>query len=90
VDKLLKIGIPVIIVLLMLLVVGTGIVLAREGNTTISTRPATNAGYPNGTGAGCWYNGSYCPGPCSVGGAYGSNPGSSTPSGNLPPCCRGY
>ena len=89
-DKLLKIGIPVIIALLMLIVVGTGIVLAREGNTAVSTRPAAYDSDPDGTWGGCWYNGAYCPGPCGRGGTYGGNQGSSAPSGNLPPCCRGY
>jgi hypothetical protein len=89
-SNLLKIGIPVIIVMLMLIVVGTGMVLARGGNTAVSTGPTISAGYPSSTWAGCWYNGSYCPGPCGRGGAYGNNPDNSTPSSNLPPCCRSY
>ena len=74
-DKLLKIGIPIVIVLLMLLVVGTGILLARGQDTTVSARPtASYAGYSNGNWVGC---GGYCGG---SGGWYGGN------SGNYPPC----
>ena len=85
-DKLVKIGIPVIIVLLMLIVVGTGIVLAKERDVPVTTGSAAY----DGVRAGCWNNGGYCPGPCGRGGAYGNNPDNSTPSSNLPPCCRSY
>jgi hypothetical protein len=75
-SRLFKIWIPILIVLLMLLVVGTGIALAKGADTTVSTRPVTaDAGNPYGG----W---GYCPGPC-WGGWSGSN------SGNYPPC-HGY
>jgi hypothetical protein len=81
VDKLLKIGIPIMIVLLMLIVVGTGLLLARERNTSTLTRPtASYAGYSNGTLVSC---GGYCSGQGAAygpGGLYGGN------SGNYPPC----
>jgi hypothetical protein len=83
VSKLFKIGFPILIVLLMLVVVGTGIVLAKGPDTSVSTRPAAYDGYSGGTWAGCWNNGSYCPGPCGRGGWNGDNPG------NYPPC-HGY
>jgi hypothetical protein len=80
VDKLVKIGIPIMIVLLMLVVVGTGLLLARGSNTSALTRPtASYAGYTTGTWAGC---GGYCTG---AGAAYG--PGGN--SGNYP-SCHGY
>jgi hypothetical protein len=80
VDKLLKIGIPIMIVLLMLVVVGTGLLLARGSNTSALTRPtASYAGYTTGTWVGC---GGYCTG---AGAGYG--PGGN--SGNYP-SCHGY
>jgi hypothetical protein len=80
VDKLLKIGIPIMIVLLMLIVVGTGLLLARGSNTSALTRPtASYAGYTTGTWVGC---GGYCTG---AGAGYG--PGGN--SGNYP-SCHGY
>jgi hypothetical protein len=80
VDKLLKIGIPIIIILLMLIVVGTGLLLARGSNTSALTRPtASYAGYTTGTWVGC---GGYCTG---AGAGYG--PGGN--SGNYP-SCHGY
>jgi hypothetical protein len=82
-DKLLKIGIPTIIVLLMLIVVGTGIVLAKGPDTAVSTRPAAYDGSTSGTWAGCWNSGGYCPGPCGRGGGYENN------TGNYP-SCHGY
>lgn len=80
-DKLVKIGIPVIIILLMLIVVGTGIVLARERDVPVATG---SAAYDTNV-AGCCSNGGYCPGPCGRGASNGDNP-----SGNYPSCCRGY
>jgi hypothetical protein len=80
VDKLLKIGIPIMIILLMLVVVGTGLLLARGSNTSALTRPtASYAGYTTGTWVGC---GGYCTG---AGAGYG--PGGN--SGNYP-SCHGY
>lgn len=83
-DKILKIGIPIIIVLLMLVVVGTGVLLARGSNTSVLTRPtASYADYSPGTWAGC---GGYCTGQGAgygPGGWYGGN------SSNYPPC-HGY
>ncbi len=74
-SKLFKIGMPILIVLLMLIVVGTGIALAQGPLTAPSTGPVTaDAGYANG-GYG------YCPGPC---GGWGGWNGTST--GNYPPC----
>jgi len=81
VDKLVKIGIPVIIVLLTLIVVGTGIVLAKDRDVPVATGSAAY----NGTWTGCWSNGGYCPGPCGRGASNGDNP-----SGNNPSCCRSY
>jgi hypothetical protein len=87
VNKLLKIGIPIFIVLLMLVIVGTGIVLAKEPDTSVLTGPgAAYDGYPNCRGAGCW-DGGYCPGPGAgygPGGCCGGNPG------NYQPSCHGY
>ena len=85
VNKLLKIGIPILIVLLMLVIVGTGIVLAKERDNSVLTGPgAAYDGYPNCRGAGC---GGYCPGPgagSGPGGCCGGN------SGNYQPSCHGY
>jgi hypothetical protein len=85
VDKLLKIGIPIMIILLMLIVVGTGLLLARGSNTSTLARPtASYAGYSTGTVPSC------CLG---QGGFYGGNSGNTGNTGNpanLPPCCRGY
>ena len=95
-SNLIKIGVPVIIVLLMLLVVGTGVILAKGTETTVTTAPAITAGNQVGTWAGCWYNGTYCPGPCGQGLWNRDNSGTIPPTttnasaGNLPPCCRGY
>jgi len=87
VNNLLKIGIPILIVLLMLVIVGTGIVLAKERDNSVLTGPtAAYDGYPNCRGAGSW-NGGYCPGPGAgygPGGAYGGT------SGNYQPSCHGY
>jgi hypothetical protein len=83
VSKLFKIGIPILIVLLMLVVVGTGIVLAKEQDGSVSTRPAAYDSSSNGTWAGCWNSGGYCPGPCGRGASNGDN------AGNYPPC-HGY
>jgi len=84
VSKLFKIGIPILIVLLMLVVVGTGIALAKGQDTAVSTGPAAAYdGYPNGTWPGCWNSGGYCPGPCGRGGENGDN------AGGYPPC-HGY
>jgi hypothetical protein len=84
VSKLFKIGIPILIVLLMLVVVGTGIVLAKEQDGSVSTGPAAAYdGSSNGTWAGCWNSGGYCPGPCGRGALNGDN------AGNYPPC-HGY
>jgi hypothetical protein len=86
VNKLLKIGIPILIVLLMLVIVGTGIVLAKERDTSVLTGPAAAYdGYPNCRGAGCW-NGGYCPGP---GAGYGPGGCSGGNSGNYQPSCHG-
>jgi hypothetical protein len=74
-SKLFKVGIPILIVLLMLLVVGTGIALAKGPDITVSTQPAVTDIGPNGG----W---GYCPGPY-WGGWSGGN------SGNYPPC-HGY
>ena len=82
-NKLFKIGIPVFIVLLMLIVVGTGIALAKGTDDAFSAATTTNAGYANGNWAGCWNNSGYCPGPYGWGGGSGSN------SGSYPPC-HGY
>ena len=89
-NKLLKIGIPILIVLLMLVIVGTGIVLAKERDTSVLTGPvAAYDGYSNCRGAGCWNGGysGYCPGPeagYGPGGCCGGNPG------NYQPSCHGY
>jgi len=95
VSKLYKMGIPILIVLSMLVVVGTGIALAKGPDTAVSTQAAAYDGSSGGTWAGCWNgggcgnsggcwsNGGYCPGPCGRGGEYGAN------SGNNPPC-HGY
>ena len=80
-DRLVKIGIPVIIILLMLVIVGTGIVLAKERDVPVTTGSAAY----DSSWAGCWNNGGYCPGPCGRGSSNGYNP-----SGNSPSCCRGY
>ncbi len=83
-SKLFKIGIPTLIVLLMLIVVGTGIALAKGQDNPVSTGPAAAYdAYPNGNWAGCWNSGGYCPGPCGRGGWNGDN------SGGYPPC-HGY
>jgi hypothetical protein len=95
-SNLIKIGIPVIIVLLMLLVIGTGVILARGPETTVTTAPVITAGNQAGNWAGCWYNGTFCPGPCGRGLLNGDNSGSTPPPttnpsiGSLPSCCRGY
>ncbi len=70
-SKLLKIGIPILIVLMMLLVAGTGIAFAKNQYTSVSTQTvASDAGYANGG----W---GYCHGP------WGWNAGN---TGNYPPC----
>ena len=93
-SRFYKIGVPILIVLSMLAVVGTGIALAKGPDTAVSTQPAVYDGSPGGTWGGCWNgggcmnnggcrnNGGYCPGPCGQGGEYGAN------SGNPP--CHGY
>jgi hypothetical protein len=82
-SKLFKIGIPIIIVLLMLVVVGTGLVLAKEQNTsTVATNAVNDAGYSNGTWVGC--DGYYW----GQGGGYGRGEYEGN-SGNYPPC-HGY
>jgi len=81
VNKLYKIGIPFLIVLLMLVVVGTGIALAQgpqPGAYTGTGAPC--AGYCGGSPANCWSNAGYCPGPCGSGGWNGGN------NGNYPSC----
>jgi hypothetical protein len=86
VRRFYKIGVPILIVLSMLAVVGTGIVLAKGPDTAVSTQPALYDGSSGGTCPGgcnirgCWYGGGYCPGPCGRGGEYGTN------SGNFPSC----
>jgi hypothetical protein len=75
--KLLKIGVPILIMLLMLVVVGTGVVFAKNQSTSVSTQTvAADAGYSNGG----W---GYCQGSCGWGGWNGGN------SENYPPC-HGY
>jgi len=89
VNKLLKIGIPILIVLLMLVIVGTGIVLAKEPDTSVLTGPAAAYdGYSNCRGAGCW-NGGYCPGTGAGYGPGGCCGGNSGNSGNYQPSCHG-
>jgi hypothetical protein len=89
VRRFYKIGVPILIVLSMLVVVGTGIALAKGPDTAVSTQPAVYDGSPGSTCpggcniSGCWNGGGYCPGPCGRGGEYGTN------SGNYPPC-HGY
>jgi hypothetical protein len=79
-----KIGIPIMIVLLMLVVVGTGVLLARERDTSALTLPtALYAGYSTGTLVGC---SGYC---SAAGAAYGPGGWYSGNSGNYPPC-HGY
>jgi hypothetical protein len=74
VSKLLKIGIPILVALMMLVVVGTGIVFARNQDNQVSTQTvAADTGYYNSN----WDN---CPGSCGWGGWNGGN------SGNYPPC----
>lgn len=89
-NNLLKIGIPILIVLLMLVVVGTGIVLAKERDNSVLTGPAAAYdGYSNCRGAGSW-NGGYCSGQGAgygPGGCCGGNLG--TYQGNYP-SCHGY
>lgn len=92
-SKLFKIGIPIMIVLLMLIVVGTGIALAKGQDTAVLTRPAAYDGYSGGTcpggclnNGGCWNSGGYCPGP---GAGYGPGGCCSGNTGNYPPC-HGY
>jgi hypothetical protein len=81
VDNLLKIGIPIMIVLLMLVVVGTGLLLARERDTSALTRTTVSyAGYSNATWVGC---GGYC---TAVGAAYGPCGWYGGNSGNYPSC----
>ena len=95
-SNIIRIGIPVIIVLLMLLVVGTGVILARGTENAVTASPAIAAGNQVGSWAGCWYNGTYCPGPCGRGLWNGDNSGNTPPAttnpstGSLPSCCRGY
>jgi hypothetical protein len=89
VRRFYKIGVPILIVLSMLAVVGTGIALAKGPDTAVSIQPAVYDGSSGGTCpggcniSGCWYGGGYCPGPCGRGGESGTN------SGNYPPC-HGY
>jgi hypothetical protein len=71
VGKLLKIGIPILVVLMMLVVVGTGVAFARNQDICVSAQTlAADTGYANGT----W---GYFPGHC------GWNAGN---TGNYPPC----
>jgi hypothetical protein len=79
VNYMLKIGIPIMIVLLMLVVVGTGLLLARQNTSALARPTASYAGYTTGTWVGC---GGYCTG---AGAGYG--PGGN--SGNYP-SCHGY
>jgi hypothetical protein len=84
-SKIFKIGIPVLIAVLML-VIGTGLVLAKQNDTPVLTGPtASYDGYLGGTWEGCWNNG-YCSGP---GVGYGPGSWSRNNPANYPPC-HGY
>ena len=88
-SRFYKIGVPILIVLSMLAVVGTGIALAKGPDTAVSPQPAVYDGSSAGTCpggcniSGCWNGGGYCSGPCGRGGWNEDN------SGGFPPC-HGY
>jgi hypothetical protein len=82
---MLKIGIPILVVVLML-VIGTGIVLAKQADASVLGGPTVSYdGYRSGGWGGCWNSG-YCLGP---GAGYGLGGWSDNNPANYPPC-HGY